>query len=237
MTGFQRPHCLEPGNCTAKKPTTHCVRCTVARPDIQAKRIASIRLAFTKPDVIARKRAAAQRVSADPEVIARRTIAMTAAHQRPDVKARHKRGCLRAAIRRCADPAAAERMREMGRTVGIANLRKAQSGEVRARAANSIRAAHLAWCPEEYWPLNAKLKAQKVLLPERKAIIAAKVAERADAHHDHTQAADFLRRFSAVYRCSADGRIDPVGTHWRYGTRVLERLEIVRLAVAKGWTA
>lgn len=229
-----RPHCQAPDTCRARTQK-HCITCTAQIPEVRERRAAAVRAANAKPEVRARKRAAAQRIAADPEITARKSAVMRASHQRADVKARHKRGCQRAAIARLQDPDARRRMQENGHAHGTANLLLANRPDVIARRGAAIRAAHLAWCPEEYWPLNQRLKRQKVRLPERKAIITRKIEEKAFAGHDHNLAADYLRRFSAVYRCAVDGRIDPVGTHWRYGTRVIERIDVVRLAIEKGW--
>lgn len=44
------------------------------------------------------------------------------------------------------------------------------------------------------------------------------------------QAADHLRRFCAVYRCTETGRADQRGSHWRYGNAVLQPEELVERA-------
>lgn len=49
------------------------------------------------------------------------------------------------------------------------------------------------------------------------------------------QAADFLRRWGAVYRCDATGKANAKGTHWRRFYSVLTDDEIVRTATRLGW--
>lgn len=50
------------------------------------------------------------------------------------------------------------------------------------------------------------------------------------------QAADFLRRFGAVYRCAENGAPNSKGTHWKRNFSVLTDDEIVRRAERLGWT-
>jgi hypothetical protein len=57
-------------------------------------------------------------------------------------------------------------------------------------------------------------------------------------HRDHTrdgEAADYLRRFGPVYRCRANGRADPKGSHWCRGSTVLTAQDVIQRAVAKGF--
>lgn len=49
------------------------------------------------------------------------------------------------------------------------------------------------------------------------------------------QAADVLRRFAAVYRCTETGRADQRGDYWRYGNRVLTGDELVERAGRHGF--
>ena len=114
--------------------------------------------------------------SNNPEAKARRSASISAAQRNPEVKARHRAACKAAALRRMADPVQAERLRHLGRTVGVANLIRAATPQILEERGSAIRAAHLAWCPERYWELNAKLKANGYRLNERKMMIGAEVA-------------------------------------------------------------
>jgi hypothetical protein len=50
------------------------------------------------------------------------------------------------------------------------------------------------------------------------------------------QAAEFLRRFGPVYRCTEDGKQDLKGTHWNRGGRtVLTDAELIERAKRNGW--
>lgn len=48
-------------------------------------------------------------------------------------------------------------------------------------------------------------------------------------------AAEYLRRFGPVYRCTALGRFDLKGDMWRRGSVVLTDDEIIDRALANGW--
>lgn len=50
-------------------------------------------------------------------------------------------------------------------------------------------------------------------------------------------AADYLRKFGAVYRCTPMGAADPKGTHWRRGSAILTDAEIVQRAEYNGFDA
>lgn len=58
-------------------------------------------------------------------------------------------------------------------------------------------------------------------------------------HRDNSRAgmaAQFLQRFGPVFRCNAEGRVDPRGTHWNRGGRtVLTDDEIIARAERNGW--
>lgn len=75
-----------------------------------------------------------------------------------------------------ADPVKAEQLREIGRIYGAPNGHLGRTPEARAKAAAKTRAAHLSWCPEEYWPLNAKLKRDGYRLADRKRMVAEEIA-------------------------------------------------------------
>lgn len=49
------------------------------------------------------------------------------------------------------------------------------------------------------------------------------------------RAADHLRRYAAVYRCTETGRADQHGAWWRYGSVVIDAGELIERAMRKGW--
>ncbi|WP_194919911.1 hypothetical protein [Novosphingobium sp. NBM11] len=51
------------------------------------------------------------------------------------------------------------------------------------------------------------------------------------------QAADFLRKFGAVYRCDADGKPNAKGSHWKRNFSVLTDDELMGRAERLGWSA
>lgn len=51
------------------------------------------------------------------------------------------------------------------------------------------------------------------------------------------QAADFLRKFGGVWRCTPTGSPAPDGTHWRRGSSILTDAEIIERAEYNGWDA
>lgn len=112
----------------------------------------------------------------NPEWQAARVSGLARAMQDEGVRARHRDGCKRGAAKRLADPAQAEALRELGRTYGPRNVARMHGSDVRQRAGKAVQRFHLAWCPEEHWGLNAKLKANGFRLPDRKRIIADEVA-------------------------------------------------------------
>lgn len=50
-------------------------------------------------------------------------------------------------------------------------------------------------------------------------------------------AADYLRKFGAVFRCTAMGAADAKGSHWRRGSAILTDAEIIQRAEYNGWSA
>lgn len=48
-------------------------------------------------------------------------------------------------------------------------------------------------------------------------------------------AADYLRKFGAVFRCTVMGAADPKGTHWRRASSILTDAEIIQRAEYNGW--
>lgn len=61
-----------------------------------------------------------------------------------------------------------------------------------------------------------------------------------DRHHTDVsppaRAAEYLRRFGQVVRCTADGKYHPKGDHWHRGNGIpLTADEIIARAVRNGW--
>jgi hypothetical protein len=152
--------------------TGRCRTCACNDPAVRARK------GQLTPEQRARRAEHARSLSRDPAIVAKRAAAAKVTHADAEVKARHRAACAKGAARRLADPVKRERMREIGLTYGAANLAAANTPEARAMARSRIRNAHLAWCPEDLWPLNATLKANGYLLAERKEMVAAEVARR-----------------------------------------------------------
>ncbi len=112
----------------------------------------------------------------NPEWQANRVAGLAVAMQDAGVRARHRDGCKRGAAKRMADPVKAEVLRELGRTYGPRNAPRLHTADIRGRAGKSVQRFHLAWCPEEHWGLNAKLKANGYRLPDRKRMIGDEIA-------------------------------------------------------------
>lgn len=168
----ERPHCQQPDACKAKTPGKHCQRCASGTPECRARKVAAAQRAIADPVILARKQAAARGCSANPEIVARRTATMLAKAATAEARAHHRAACAAATARRLADPVKREQLCELGRTIGLTNLRRAKSPEAIARRGATIRAKHLAWCPPEHWDLNRKLKGAGYPLSERKQMIA-----------------------------------------------------------------
>ena len=139
---MNRQHCLNQSACAAKTPDKHCRSCAM------------------------------KAMNADPDWSARRLAGLAKAVAEPDYRDRQSEGQKRALAIKMKDPAFVERLRENGRRYGAANLPLANKAEARVLAAAAIRAKHLAWCPAEFWPLNAQLKRNGIPLADRKRMIA-----------------------------------------------------------------
>lgn len=64
------------------------------------------------------------------------------------------------------------------------------------------------------------------------------VATRTQRDMSHVgQAADFLRKYSGVWRCTSTGSPKPDGTHWRRGSAILTDAELIERAERLGWDA
>ena len=161
-----------PATISRKSRTGRCHSCACNHPDVRRRK------GQLTPEQRARRAEHARSLSRDPAIVAKRAAAAKVTHTDPEVKARHRAACAKGAASRMADPAKLERLREIGLTYGAPNLAAANTPEARARAGANIRTAHLAWCPQDYWPMNATLKANGYRLAERKAMIAEEIARR-----------------------------------------------------------
>lgn len=116
-----RPHCLNRDACAAKKPTTHCRRCSIMRiandPEMERKRLERIRDLY-----------------ADPDYLAAHCERLRAINQRPEIKQARK-----------------EHGKHIYATVLSRPevQAKNRSPETRARAARSREETVLGWCPPE----------------------------------------------------------------------------------------
>lgn len=153
---------------TRKSKKGLCHGCSCADPAVRAKK------GQLSPEQRARRAAAARALSADPAIVAKRSAKGKETFQRPEVRERHHAACMAAQER--MDPAVRERQREAGRNFGKHNLAQTLTPECRKRVGEAIRRARLAWCPEQHWPLNEKLKRTGVRLAERKVMIAEMIA-------------------------------------------------------------
>lgn len=71
--------------------------------------------------------------------------------------------------------------------------------------------------------------------PRRFNYAGPKVTQIQRDYSPEAQAADHLRRYTFVYRCTERGRADHRGEFYRYGDAVLTPDELIRRAEAKGW--
>jgi hypothetical protein len=139
------------------------------------------------------RRCATLRSNADPAMIARRVEGNRLRRDTdPASRERHAQGCRDAAVRRMQDPVVAERMRLNGVEFGRWNFWRVQTPAAREKAKAGLRRAHLAWCPEEFWALNRKLKRNGYRLPNRKRIILEQVP--GSPHYKDLKVANRLER-------------------------------------------
>lgn len=124
------------------------------------------------PEQIAKRVEHLRRIAADPDVMARRNAKMAAKRADPEFKRRHAEACRASAARRLSDPKVKAIYQANGRKFGAPNL---DTPESRAKVKATLRAKAMGWCPEEFWSLNAKLKANGYRLEERKEIIRAEI--------------------------------------------------------------
>ena len=231
-----RPHCRAPDACQAKGRGRHCIPCAANAPDCVAKKSASLRAAFAEgTQGLANLRAGAKRCATDPEIKARRIANLATLRVDPAMQARHRDGCRRGAAKRLADPVKAVALREIASALGRANLGGMKTAKARAKVSASMRERWIRGCPPSHRARNDELRRKRVPLAERKSIIAREVELQRLSRLDHEVAAAHLRRLAPTVRCDERGRLDPVGSHWRYGTAVKTRLELIQLALAKGW--
>ncbi len=119
-------------------------------------------------------------LQANPEAQAKSLAALAARNACPEARKLMVAGSKIAGAKRKADPVTRAKLVENGKIYGKRNFTKAHTAEANAKRAISVRATHLAWCPEEYWPLNRALRDNKLGLAERKAMIADEI-KRAEA--------------------------------------------------------
>lgn len=61
------------------------------------------------------------------------------------------------------------------------------------------------------------------------------LASFAPANSRAALAASYLRKFGPVTRCTAEGRYDPEGDHWRRGSTILSGEDVIERAQRNGW--
>lgn len=208
MTSASRPFCQQVSACAAKTPGKHCVRCAALDPEVRARKSRGIRAALdANPAERARRAQQAAALSRDAATVERRTKAIGAAFARPEVRAAHSAACKARRQELMKDPVFAARVSQWGRDFGSKNMAAAWTPEAKEKSRQAIQAAHLGWCPQEFWPLNAELKAKGIRLPERKRLIAEEIeraspeaaARRAIAQFDQEQRARERRRLAQAY--------------------------------------
>lgn len=97
------------------------------------------------------------------------------------------------------------------------------------------RGAHIVREAPEALPVPKPAKPLRIV--KRNAYQTAPV-DRAFRDTSHAgQAADFLRRFGAVYRCNERGGADANGSRWRRGSAILTSADIIERAERLGWDA
>ncbi|MEH3121111.1 MAG: hypothetical protein PGN16_03880 [Sphingomonas phyllosphaerae] len=173
---------------TRKSKKGLCHGCSCADPAVRAKK------GQLSPEQRARRAAAARALSADPAIVAKRSAKGKETFQRPEVRERHYAACMAAQER--MDPAVRERQREAGRAFGKFNLAHTRTAEARAKSGAATRRTRMAWCPEAYWPLNAKLARDGIRLDDRKRMIAEQVA--ADERAKDAALTPFERQLARV---------------------------------------
>jgi uncharacterized protein (DUF2461 family) len=149
------------------------------------------------PEILARRRATLEANRSNPEIEMLRKRRAAEAFARPEVLERHAKACAEAKRRMMEDPAFREKMRIAGLTVGAFNASAMATPEARAKAALSIRAAHLSWCPPEFWDLNKKLKRCGFSLSERQAMIASEVRRNSPEEVAKREARQVIHRITS----------------------------------------
>lgn len=108
----------------------------------------------------------------------------------PDFRAKHIAANLARVTKWREKPGA----RELLRRNGLANLEHAREPDAASRRNEANRRTWLAWCPEEYWPLNAELAEKRIPLDDRKRIVADEIARNDPVTVARRQIAEFDRR-------------------------------------------
>jgi hypothetical protein len=171
----------------------------------------------------------------DPERRAKASATLRITFADPEIREKRAEATRRGIRRSLADPAMREKRQKAGREFGAKNIHHTRSAEVRAKAGRAISETKMAHIPPAYRAEYRHLIVKKHVLKRDATRIVLAKAERAKlAGLSPDLAANHLRRLTSVFRCDETGKIDPVGTHWRYGTRILERFDLIKLAIDKG---
>lgn len=182
---------------------------------------------------------AAKRLNSDPAIVAKRQANIQRYYDTPGVREEHARRLARHMANMPAEEI--ERRREHGRRTARAvlarpDVRAKSNGREAKRIAGIRRSATvLAWCPPEWRDRYRELcKRGRRAGVARRMVMTEIEAERLKSL-DPNLAADFIRKTAAISRCDAGGGFAIAGSHWRYGSKILTRIEVVELAVRKGW--
>lgn len=87
------------------------------------------------------------------------------------------------------------------------------------------------------WLADSGIDRQQLRLIKPNAYLTAPIDRVARDSSRAGQAADFLRRFGAVYRCNERGGADVKGNRWRRGSAILTDAELIERAERNGWDA
>jgi hypothetical protein len=180
-------------------------------------------------------------VNSDPVIAETRRAAIRAKFQDPAHRARAVACAIRNGQKAATNPEHRAWLIEHGREQYRRYLNtpetRAKLDAARPAAARKRSETRMAWCPPElreeyrYWAVSRRKPAA-----EARAIIEKKIAETNAMRSGQLPfAVDYLRRLAPIGRCDANGKADPVGTHYRYGSSVLTVAEVMQRAKTKGW--
>ena len=206
-----RLHCLHPDACTAAKPTTHCRSCALANLN-------------SDPAIAAKRNAAILARAADP--VKRAVMVKTVAAN--NARARAEKPEFDAWIR--------ERGRHLRLTVLGTPEVKAKLHASRERRGKARTETIMGWCPPAYRDMYRRLtRSHKSNAEIARAAVLAKIEADNRARLSPFEAADYLRKYAPVMRCDEAGKLSSIGSHFRYGTVVRTRDDVVRIALDRGW--